>query len=281
MVRIMRSDCLHVIGAHIQWIIAQKDSSILFVFQLFTNTLYLVILVRSTNSVAILVFIWSIGLHNFVSLRRLWIARVCSAVLFISDHFLDVSKSHNLLIVHNILKMCCSRQAVFTMNILGIKIWLLFIIELLLLIFAGRSEKYLLEWVHCVTSGCHISLVIVSHRLCWIVVVIWKSLLLSLLIPWVKRRKSVVAHYFWIFFLMIWNCSCLILVCVSHWFMKIADQFIFLGLEIRLPLGLIRLLGLNHVLIFDLRVCLSPMMMCITWLNWGWLLGAILSQSNQ
>lgn len=275
--RIKSSDGLHVIGTLVQRIIAQKDSSILFVLQLFTNTLNLIILVGRSNSITILILVWSMRWQYFVSLRWLWIAWVSPFILFISDHFLDISKSYNLLIVHHVLKMSCPRQAGF---ILSIEVGLLFIIILLLLIFACRCEKYLLERVLRVASCCHISLVIVSHRLCWIVMVIWKTLLLSFIIPWVNR-SIIVASYFWIFFLIIWDCNHLILICVSHWFMKIADQLVFLGLKISLPLGLIRLLCiLNYVLIFDLWFCLSSVVVSITWVNGRWFLRAIFSQSN-
>lgn len=219
---ILRSDGLYVIRGHVQWIIAQKDSSILFVFQLFTNTLNLIILVRSSNSIAVLILIRCQGLHCFIPLRWLWIARIRPAFLFISDHFMYISKSYNLLIVQNILKVCSTCQT--DLSILKFSmIWLLFIIKLRLILFAGRGEKYLLERVLSVTSGCHISLVIVSHRLCRKVIFIWKTLLLSFLIPWMNRGMSVVAYYFWIFFLMIWNHNYLILVCVSHWFMEITN----------------------------------------------------------
>ncbi len=137
--RIMSSDGLNVIRPHIQWIIAQKDSSILFVLQLSTNTLNLIILVGRSDSIAILILIWCMGCQNFISLRWLWIARVCPFILFISDHFLNISKSYNLLIVHHVLKMCGPRQAGLPIHILSIEIWLLFIIILLLLVFAGRG----------------------------------------------------------------------------------------------------------------------------------------------
>jgi hypothetical protein len=277
----MSSDGLNVIRGHIQWIIAQKDSSILLVLQLSTNTLNLIILVGRSDSIAILILIWSMGRQNFVSLRWLWIARVCPFILFISDHFLNISKSYNLLIVHHVLKMCGPRQAGLPIHILIIEIWLLFIIILLLLVFAGRGEKYLLERILCVTSCCHISLIIVSHWLCWKVVLVGKSLLLSFFISWVNR-SIIVASYFWIFFLMIRHHNCLILVSVSHWFMKITDQLILLSFQVSLPLGLIRLLSiLNYILIFDLRFSLGPVMMSITWINGRWFLGPILSQSNE
>lgn len=277
----MSSDGLNVIRTHIQWIIAQKDSSILFVLQLSTNTLNLIILVGRSDSIAILILIWCMGCQNFVSLRWLWIARVCPFILFISDHFLNISKSYNLLIVHHVLKMCGPRQAGLPIHILSIEIWLLFVIILLLLVFAGRGEKYLLERILCVTSCCHISLIIVSHWLCWIVVVIWKSLLLSFFISWVNR-SIIVASYFWIFFLMIRHHNSLILVSVSHWFMKITNQLILLSFQVGLSLRLIRLLSiLNYTLIFDLRFSLGPVMMSITWIDGRWFLGAILSQSNE
>ena len=236
----------------------------------------LIILVGCSDSVAILILIRSMRWQNFVSLRWLWIAWVCPFILFISDHFLDISKSYNLLIVHHVLKMSCPRQARL---ILSIEVGLLFII-LRFLVFACRCEKYLLKRVLCVASCCHIGLVIVSHRLCWIVMVIWKTLLLPFIIPWVNRSISV-ASYFWIFFLMIRHCNHLIFVCVSHWFMKIADQLVFLGLKISLSLGLIRLLCiLNYVLIFDLWLCLRSVVMSITRVNGRWFLRAIFSQTN-
>ena len=277
----MSSDGLNVIRTHIQWIIAQKDSSILFVLQLSTNTLNLIILVGRSDSIAILILIWCMGCQNFISLRWLWIARVCPFILFISDHFLNISKSYNLLIVHHVLKMCGPRQAGLPIHILSIEIWLLFVIILLLLVFAGRGEKYLLERILCVTSCCHISLIIVSHWLCWKVVVVRKSLLLSFFISWVNR-SIIVASYFWIFFLMIRHHNYLILVSVSHWFMKITNQLILLSFQVSLSLRLIRLLDiLNYALIFDLRFSLGPVMMSITLIDGRWFLGAILSQSNE
>lgn len=278
------SDSLQVVsGPHIQRIIAQKDSSsrILLVFKLFANTLNLVILIGSSWPIAILILVWCIGWQYFISLRWLWIAWACRpAILFTSDHLLDISKSYHLLIVQDVLKMCSTRQAHMRIIFLHM-IWLLIIIKLLvlLLIFTSRCEKYLLQWVHCLTSSCHICLII-THRLGWKVMIIREVLFLSFVISRIKRGISVVGN-FWIFLLTIWHNVRLILVGVSHWFMKVANQFIFLGFKIRLSFGLIRLLSLNYVLIFDLRFCLVSLMMRNPWID-GWLLlWAILGQSNQ
>lgn len=235
------------------------------------------------DPVVILVLIRSKCRNDFVSLRWLGIARICPSILFMSDHLLYVGQSYHLLVVQDILKVCCARQTSLTF-ILHIKIRFLIII---ILPFASGCKKHLPVRVHCLTSGRHIGLIIiVTHWLGGEVVIIRGIWLFSFRVPGMQECISIVAvrsYYFWILFLMLWHDHYLILVSMCHRFVKVADQFVFLSLQIRLPLGVhhLRLLHLQHALIFDFWHSFSPLMKSTTdWVDWRWFLRTILSQTN-